>query len=343
MRPPQPSGPIVSVIMANYNGARHLAEAIESVRRQTLRDLEIIISDDASTDGSIDIVARIMALDPRIRLLRSAQNSGPGPARNRALDHATGGWIAIMDSDDLMDPGRLETLVEAAVRDGADMVADDLLEFVADPSRSTRALLTGRWARAPFWVDILDYVRLNHLYGAGPQLGYLKPLFRASLFAETSTRYDETLRIAEDYDLVLRLLHSGMKFRVYPLRLYFYRRHSASVSHRLSENVLQAIMTADLRFHQQACATDRRLAAAVEARTHSVKTAMAYEKLLNALKAGDWPGAFSALRSRPQAAALLRLPLAIRLRRLVPSRLSRKQIRLSDEDQSERASSRHIS
>jgi len=121
--------PTVSVIMANYNGATYLADAIESVRGQTLSNIEIIISDDASTDTSVDVITRKMVEDSRIRLVTSERNGGPAAARNQALAMATGDWIAIMDSDDLMAPDRLTVLVEAATRDGADIVADDAITF----------------------------------------------------------------------------------------------------------------------------------------------------------------------------------------------------------------------
>jgi glycosyltransferase involved in cell wall biosynthesis len=98
------STPSVSVIMANYNGAAHLAEAITSVQRQSLWDLKIIVSDDASTDDSVRVVVGLAAEDHRIRIVRSDRNGGPAAAHNRALAVARGEWIAIMDSDDLMHP-----------------------------------------------------------------------------------------------------------------------------------------------------------------------------------------------------------------------------------------------
>ena len=98
------SPPTVSIVMANYNGATHLADAIGSAQSQSLRDLEIIVSDDASTDDSLEIVTPLMAEDRRIRLVQSPNNGGPAVARNRALALAQGQWIAVMDSDDLMHP-----------------------------------------------------------------------------------------------------------------------------------------------------------------------------------------------------------------------------------------------
>lgn len=100
-----------------------------------------------------------------------------------------------------MHPERLAQLVDAARRDRADMVADNLVEFHSDGSRPPRLLLAGQWARIPFWVEIIDYIRLNQLYGSGPALGYLKPLFRTSILSGPTARYDESLKIGEDYDL----------------------------------------------------------------------------------------------------------------------------------------------
>ena len=139
------SRPIVSVVMANYNGGAYLGDAIKSVQRQTLRNIEIIVSDDASSDCSVEIVTQLMADDDRILLLRSDRNRGPAAARNEALGLAKGQWIAIVDSDDFIHPTRLATLVESGVRDGADIVADDLLIFDTDHSFPPKTLLNGRW------------------------------------------------------------------------------------------------------------------------------------------------------------------------------------------------------
>ena len=121
--------PLVSVITANYNGARHLAAAVRSVLQQTLCSLELIIADDASTDDSLAVIACAAAGDPRVRVLKTCQNGGPGAARNRALKAARGRYIAVFDSDDLMAPDRLEKLVARARVDHADIVVDNLLVF----------------------------------------------------------------------------------------------------------------------------------------------------------------------------------------------------------------------
>ena len=306
--------PVVSVVIANFNGAAYLAEAVRSAQQQTLRDIEIIVADDGSTDESIEIVSRLMAGDPRIRLLEHGQNCGPAAARNRAFAAANGEWIAVMDSDDLMHPERLARVIEAARADGAELAADNVLEFFEDGSAPPRPLLTGDWASGPRWVDIVDYVEGNLFYVRGPALGYLKPLFKAS--ALTGYRYDETLVIGEDYDLVVRLLRAGKKLRVYPTPWYFYRKHTASLSHRANKNALRTLKIANRRLLDQISPSDRRTIAAVNTRMRSIETALRFEQLLDSLKAGRWLISLRIALKSPRAVALLRLPIGARLRRL---------------------------
>jgi succinoglycan biosynthesis protein ExoO len=310
------SQPTVSVIIANYNGSAHLADAIKSIQKQTLKNIEIIVCDDASNDSSAAIVNRLMAYDARIRLLRSDHNRGPAAARNKALDIAVGEWIAIVDSDDFIHQTRLATLVEAAECEGADVIADDLLIFDADDSFSPTALLRGRWAKAPFWLDTATFVRANNFYGRGPILGYLKPLFRSAFIAAHSVRYNESLRIGEDYNFVLALLRAGARFRVYPNLLYFYRKHCSSISHRLRTELLEALKRSDLQLVEELLPTEQRLRATIRARLRSIDTALAYEKILQALRDGDWVRASRAVAANPRTMALLRLPLLARLRRV---------------------------
>jgi succinoglycan biosynthesis protein ExoO len=305
---------IVSVVVANFNGAAFIGEAVRSACRQTLRDIEIIVSDDASTDNSVDIVRQLMQRDPRIRLLTSDRNHGPAAARNRALASAVGGWIAVLDSDDVMHPERLAALIEAAVTDDADIVADDLLTFDSAHARVPRPLLRGRWGAAPFWVDIESYVRTNVVSGRGPALGYLKPIFRASLLREKGVRYDERLRVAEDFDLVFRLLRAGARFRVYPRLLYFYRTHAGSISHRLTVETIEAMKVVD-RERRASVNGSRKLAAAMEARTRSLNSALAFVRLVDAIKRRDVIGACRVAFERPQALRLFWQPIAARLKK----------------------------
>ena len=109
-------GEIMCWTQPKHRGKGVLPAALSSVLGQTLRDIEVIVSDDASPDESREIVAQFMAHDPRVRLVTAPVNQGPAAARNRALEVARGDWIAIVDSDDAIRPERFETLLIAAVR-----------------------------------------------------------------------------------------------------------------------------------------------------------------------------------------------------------------------------------
>lgn len=98
------STPLISCIVPVYNGERFLSEALDSVLGQTYRPLEVLLSDDGSTDGTPKIAARY---SKQIRYLRHA-NAGPAAARNRGLELAEGDFVALLDADDLWHPEKLQ-------------------------------------------------------------------------------------------------------------------------------------------------------------------------------------------------------------------------------------------
>jgi succinoglycan biosynthesis protein ExoO len=121
--------PVVSVLIANYNGGTYVLDALTSAARQSLRDIEIIFIDDASTDASLAFARDFARTDERVRIIPLEANAGPAVARNAGLAASRGRWAAILDSDDFMHPDRLERLVAEMQRTGAELCADDLIEF----------------------------------------------------------------------------------------------------------------------------------------------------------------------------------------------------------------------
>lgn len=305
--------PDVSVIMANYNGAPYLAGAIRSVLTQTLRSLELIIVDDASSDASLAVIAA--AADPRVRVFVQLANGGPGAARNVALSQARGRWIAVFDSDDLMEPDRLRHLVARAEQDGARIIADNLLAFSDGKERTAAPLLDGRRFAEPRWIDLADFIASSRMDAAKPGPGYLKPLIAADLLARSGARYDENLRIGEDYDFVLKLLASGEKLRFVSACLYRYRRHDDSTSHRLRPDHIQAMLRADEDFEAGAHALSGAVRTALRRRRRSLVNALAYERVVADLKTGALSSALAHGLANPSAWPLLTLPLRVRIRR----------------------------
>ncbi|WP_447529190.1 glycosyltransferase [Vreelandella sp. TE19] len=102
----------VSVIIPAYNAAAMLPTALESLLAQSHRELEIIVSDDASTDETVAVAQRYAAQDARISVLTTQVNEGPYAARNRALDHCTGEFVTTHDADDWSHPRKIETQLE---------------------------------------------------------------------------------------------------------------------------------------------------------------------------------------------------------------------------------------
>lgn len=307
--------PLVSIVVANFNGERHLADSLRSVLAQSLARIEVIFVDDASTDGSVAIAESFARNDPRLLIVRLPSNVGPAAARNCALTLARGQWVAVVDSDDIIHPDRLRRLVAAAEAVDADIVADDLLVFSDDHHSRPQRLLRGDLSAAPSWISPHQYIKANCLFARTAPLGYLKPLIRREVLVAWRIRYAEDLHIAEDFDLILRLLVRGARFRLIPELLYFYRRHSASISHRLSPSALHAMATADGRFRAWAGADlIAPLCAILDTRLASIHTAAAAELAVACIKEHRFIAALTVLWRQPGAGLIV-------ARLLTPARL----------------------
>lgn len=288
--------PLVSVLMANYCGAAYLARALRSVLSQTHQNIELLLADDASTDESVAIARAIAATDSRLRLLPSDRNLGPAGSRNRALASAQGDWVAIVDSDDLLHPQRFARLLAAAEKRGADMIADDMVFFGDSPGSGGKTLLQPLALRAACDVDMLQMLRASGEDPRIPAFGYLKPMIRRQSLQDRF--YDPSLRVGEDYDLYLRLMLDGARFTILPDPMYLYRRHGASISHRLSVPKVQAMLDAHNRLRLPASATPDTLRA-LKARGAGLERLLDFERLVAALKARNPAQALRIMLRRP--------------------------------------------
>ncbi|HUC79680.1 MAG TPA: glycosyltransferase family 2 protein [Flavisolibacter sp.] len=107
------STPLVSVLLTAWNREKYIGEAIEHVLAQTFSDFELIITDNASTDGTVDIIKKYAAKDSRIRYYVNEANLGDYPNRNRAASYARGKYIKYTDSDDIFYEHALQVMVSA--------------------------------------------------------------------------------------------------------------------------------------------------------------------------------------------------------------------------------------
>lgn len=113
--------PLVTVIIPLYNGARTIVDTLRSACAQTVRELEILVIDDGSSDGGPALVEAFSRDDTRVRLLRNEKNLGVGRTRNRGMREAHGEYFAFLDSDDLWKPQKLERQLALLERTGADL------------------------------------------------------------------------------------------------------------------------------------------------------------------------------------------------------------------------------
>lgn len=122
--------------MPAYNSAEFIAESINSVIEQTYKDWELIITDDHSTDDTVNIVKSYKAQDDRIKLIELSDNGGPAVARNSALEHAKNRYIAFLDSDDLWHPQKLELQLDFMKRNDYAFTFTSYQRFSRDGSKN---------------------------------------------------------------------------------------------------------------------------------------------------------------------------------------------------------------
>lgn len=105
--------PLVSIVMATYNGEKYLRQQLDSIITQTYRNLELIAVDDASSDGTLEILTEYAKLDTRIKIYSSERNLGVVATFEKALGQAKGEFIAFSDQDDIFHKSKIELLVKA--------------------------------------------------------------------------------------------------------------------------------------------------------------------------------------------------------------------------------------
>ena len=113
---------LVSVIMAAYNAEKTIEQSINSVLNKTYPAVELLVVDDYSQDRTVKLVENIMARDNRVRLIYNKENSGVSYTRKHGLEEAKGAWIAILDSDDIWAPEKLEKQIILQKKMNADLL-----------------------------------------------------------------------------------------------------------------------------------------------------------------------------------------------------------------------------
>jgi glycosyltransferase involved in cell wall biosynthesis len=210
--------PKVSVIIPVYNMEPYLRRCLDSVRGQTMRDIEILCVDDASTDGSPAILQSYAERDQRVLVETLPVNAGSGPARNRGIALARGQFLAFCDADDALPQQALAALHKAATDDGADMAAGNLcvMDEELRCRRPETAFMTAMTIRERACVAGLDNPAL------WIPLFHQKYLYSAKTIREHGLQYPHYRR-GQDPPFLASALCAAQKISLIYEHVYMYR------------------------------------------------------------------------------------------------------------------------
>lgn len=202
-----------SVIMANYNNAHYIAQAIESVINQTHQQWELIIIDDASSDDSVEVINTFL-VDPRITLIKHDKNQGYTAALKTGIDNSRADIFGMLDSDDVLDINAVELMLDAHKDNNAGLIYSQFMycDAFLNPQKVgyCRSIMPGE--------TNLDSDVISHF-----------KTFKKEVYQMTEG-YDETIFGAEDKDISYKMEEAAPVYFVDKI-LYFYRVHDVSQSH----------------------------------------------------------------------------------------------------------------
>ena len=226
--------PMVSLIVPTYDAARYLPECLGSIASQSFRDMEVIVVDDESTDGSIGIAEEFCDRDCRFRLVK-ARHGGVSKARNIGIDLARGKYIGFVDADDCLHPNAIERLIDTLTITGAQVC-------VAAFYRGTRFKVRKISTQRPIVMDYTSAMRdamyqkiiLNSPCG----------MIMERILLGNYLRFREGIRY-EDLDAFYRFYEKAGKIAYLPEKLYFYRQLPGSFIHSWSNERIDALDVTD--------------------------------------------------------------------------------------------------
>ena len=293
--------PLVSIIIPTFNSAHLIGNAVGSAQAQSEGRIEIIVVDDASTDGTAAVVEGLAARDARVRLLRMERNSGPGAARNAGLDAAVGEWVALLDADDRYHPQRLQTLLQAGAAHGAQLVADNLWLVRVPDGQRIGPMIPADWLGKPSVLSPAAFVKGNIQTARcrGIAYGFLKPIIRRDFLDRTGIRYDD-LRFSEDYVFALRCLLAAARYVILPDALYDYAVGAPGLTIRHSADDLAQLVRLERSLLSNPGVTPGSpLHHAMRRHIRSVELALGWFCFAQAIKRRDPVAAFSQVFESP--------------------------------------------
>jgi glycosyltransferase involved in cell wall biosynthesis len=278
----------VSVVVPAYQAAGFVGRAVRSALAQTLADLEVIVVDDGSSDGTADAAALAGHNDPRLKVIRLPRNGGVSAARNAALQVARGTWIALLDADDVFTADRLARLVPAAEKQRADLFADHVLLDAGDAAPEPLFAVPRRDYGTP-----MSAPRFIELDSPTLPLGFMKPLMRRAFLEEHHLRYPIGIDAGEDFHLYVSCLLRGARLFFARDAAYIATARAGSLSRSGDERAFAMFERSTKLLHDEAQrAGDSGAAGALARRSADVRSYGGYNRLSAAIHARRFREAF---------------------------------------------------
>jgi len=232
--------PLVSIIVPIYNAQDHIARCVESIRRQTYQNLEILLLNDGSKDVSLEVCRMYAKVDPRIVLIDKA-NSGVAATRNMGLREAKGKYLQFVDADDTIQPYATELLVRHAEESEADLVIAHYNRISPPKPRAEGSQRPERPTRVQTFGFLMEGPMTKEEFAAGlmqePASFYYgvmwNKLYRREIIMAHDIRCDEEFTWSEDMLFNLSYIRYADSFYAIRTPLYYYsrrRKHSLSAS-----------------------------------------------------------------------------------------------------------------
>lgn len=215
--------PLVSILVPVYNTEDYLCPCLESIRRQSWQNIEVLLIDDGSTDGSLSLCEEFEAADPRFKVIRQP-NAGVSAARNHALRAARGKYLQFADSDDRLTPRATERLAAAAEQQGADLVVAHFYRVIGEKCAQRGHIKKECYLNRADYAEQMRKAPANYYYGV-----LWNKLFRRSIVERQEMAFDESMSWCEDFLFNLEYLRHCRLIAAIPEPVYYYYKRAGSL------------------------------------------------------------------------------------------------------------------
>ena len=221
----QPVFPLVSIITPVYNAEKYLKTCIDSVLKQTYTNWELILVNDGSTDGSLDIIKQYAQLDVRIKYIDKI-NEGPSLSRKSGTEQAKGKYIQYLDSDDFLQENAIEYLTDKAEATNAEVVAAPFFFYYSENKMD----ISGHFS----FQEMTGMEYFNEILSGRAYWSVWSNFLSRSLFERNDISFVPEISFGEDAILMVQLLYHTQKVVALEQPILYYRQIESSICHDIT-------------------------------------------------------------------------------------------------------------